>query len=158
MGAHKRAVASSRIFAPAAARLADRTRHLTALRLLPFLFLLYLANHLDRTSIAYAAIGMGRELGFSDRVSWTRSWRLFYQLCRLANPRRAPGGTLERPAHDFADHDGLGFDDGVDRFGTYSFRKTHIARFRSAPPRPDSFLASSYMLSQLVCLPRIAQK
>ena len=62
------AVASSRIFAPAAARLADRTRHLTALRLLPFLFLLYLANYLDRTSIAYAAIGMGRELGFSDRV------------------------------------------------------------------------------------------
>jgi MFS family permease len=62
------AVASSRIFVPAAARLADRTRHLTALRLLPFLFTLYLANYLDRTSVAYAAIGMTRELGFSDRV------------------------------------------------------------------------------------------
>jgi MFS family permease len=62
------AVASSRIFVPAAARLADRTRHLTALRLLPFLFILYLANYLDRTSVAYAAIGMRRELGFSDRV------------------------------------------------------------------------------------------
>ena len=62
------AVASSRIFVPAAARLADRTRHLTALRLLPFLFILYLANYLDRTSVAYAAIGMTRELGFSDRV------------------------------------------------------------------------------------------
>jgi ACS family tartrate transporter-like MFS transporter len=61
-------VASSRIFVPAAARLADRTRHLTALRLLPFLFTLYLANYLDRTSVAYAAIGMTRELGFSDRV------------------------------------------------------------------------------------------
>src|SRR5258708_27827867 len=62
------AVASSHIFVPAAARLADRTRRLTALRLLPFLFTLYLANYLDRTSIAYAAIGMTRELGFSDRV------------------------------------------------------------------------------------------
>ena len=62
------AVASSRLFAPAAARLADRTRHLTALRLLPFLFILYLANYLDRTSVAYAAIGMRRELGFNDRV------------------------------------------------------------------------------------------
>jgi MFS family permease len=62
------AVASSRIFVPAATRLADRTRHLTALRLLPFLFTLYLANYLDRTSVAYAAIGMTRELGFSDRV------------------------------------------------------------------------------------------
>ncbi len=62
------AVAGSRIFVPAAARIADRTRHLTALRLLPFLFTLYLANYLDRTSVAYAAIGMTRELGFSDRV------------------------------------------------------------------------------------------
>ena len=62
------AVASSGIFVPAAARIADRTRHLTALRLLPFLFTLYLANYLDRTSVAYAAIGMTRELGFSDRV------------------------------------------------------------------------------------------
>jgi MFS transporter, ACS family, tartrate transporter len=51
-----------------AARLADRTRHHAALRLLPFLFALYLANYLDRTSVAYAAIGMIRELGFSDRV------------------------------------------------------------------------------------------
>jgi ACS family tartrate transporter-like MFS transporter len=52
----------------ASARLADGTRHLTALRLLPFLFVLYLANYLDRTSVAYAALGMSRELGFSDRV------------------------------------------------------------------------------------------
>jgi MFS family permease len=57
-----------RVLIPAAARLADRTRHHTALRLLPFLFALYLANYLDRTSVAYAAIGMTRELGFSDRV------------------------------------------------------------------------------------------
>ena len=44
-----------------AARLAARTRHNTTLRLLPFLFALYLANYLDRTSVAYAAIGMTRE-------------------------------------------------------------------------------------------------
>ncbi len=51
-----------------AANIADRTRHHIALRLLPFLFALYIANYLDRTSITYAAIGMIRELGFSDRV------------------------------------------------------------------------------------------
>jgi len=51
-----------------AARLADRTRHHAALRLLPFLFVLYMTNYLDRTSVAYAAIGMSRDLGFSDRV------------------------------------------------------------------------------------------
>jgi len=50
------------------AELAGRTRHHTALRLLPFLFTLYIANYLDRTSLAYAAIGMARDLGFSDRV------------------------------------------------------------------------------------------
>ncbi|HEY7681439.1 MAG TPA: MFS transporter, partial [Gemmatimonadales bacterium] len=30
--------------------------------------ILYIVNYLDRTSVAYAAIGMSRELGFSDRV------------------------------------------------------------------------------------------
>jgi ACS family tartrate transporter-like MFS transporter len=48
--------------------LISRTRHYVALRLLPFLFVLYIVNYLDRTSLAYAAIGMSRELGFSDRV------------------------------------------------------------------------------------------
>ena len=46
----------------------DRTRHHIAARLLPFLFILYITNYLDRTSVAYAAVGMSRELGFSDRV------------------------------------------------------------------------------------------
>jgi ACS family tartrate transporter-like MFS transporter len=36
--------------------------------LLPFLFILYITNYLDRTSVAYAAIGMARDLGFNDRV------------------------------------------------------------------------------------------
>ncbi len=62
------AVATSRASAPATAQLVDRTRHHIAFRLLPFLFILYIINYLDRTSIAYAAIGMSRELGFSDRV------------------------------------------------------------------------------------------
>src|SRR5260370_18413465 len=61
-------VALPRAVVPTAARFADRARLHTALRLLPFLFALYLANYLDRTSVAYAAIGMTRELGFSDRV------------------------------------------------------------------------------------------
>ena len=47
---------------------ADRTRHHIAVRLLPFLFILYITNYLDRTNLAYAALGMSRDLGFSDRV------------------------------------------------------------------------------------------
>ncbi len=36
------------------------------MRLLPFLFVLYVTNYLDRTSVAYAGLGMSRDLGFSD--------------------------------------------------------------------------------------------
>jgi ACS family tartrate transporter-like MFS transporter len=44
------------------------TRRLVSVRLLPFLFLLYVVNYIDRTNLAYAAVGMSRTLGFSDRV------------------------------------------------------------------------------------------
>ena len=53
---------------PALLEFTDRTRRHIGVRLLPFLFLLYIVNYLDRTSVAYAAIGMSRELGFSDSV------------------------------------------------------------------------------------------
>jgi ACS family tartrate transporter-like MFS transporter len=45
-----------------------RTRHHIAVRLLPFLFLLYIINYIDRTNLAYAALGMTHDLGFSDEV------------------------------------------------------------------------------------------
>ena len=46
----------------------DTTRHKVAFRLLPFVFLLYVANYIDRANIAYVAIGMSRDLRFSDTV------------------------------------------------------------------------------------------
>ena len=61
-GAHSHAVASD------TASSAEHTRRHIAVRLLPFVFLLYITNYLDRTSVAYAAIGMARDLGFDDRV------------------------------------------------------------------------------------------
>ena len=61
-GVHPHTIASG------AASAAEHTRRHTAVRLLPFLFLLYITNYLDRTSVAYAAIGMARDLGFDDRV------------------------------------------------------------------------------------------
>jgi sugar phosphate permease len=54
--------------ASVAASSAEHTRRQIALRLLPFVFLLYITNYLDRTSVAYAAIGMARDLGFNDHV------------------------------------------------------------------------------------------
>ncbi len=47
---------------------ATHARHVVALRLLPFLFLLYIVNYIDRTNVAYAALEMSHDLGFSDRV------------------------------------------------------------------------------------------
>jgi len=44
------------------------TRHRVGVRLLPFLFVLYVVNYIDRTNLAYAAFGMSSTLGFSDRV------------------------------------------------------------------------------------------
>lgn len=53
---------------PISVQLAGRTRRHVAARLLPFLFVLYVANYIDRTNLAYAALGMTRDLGFTDRI------------------------------------------------------------------------------------------
>ena len=60
--------APPRSIAPREATFAEQTRRRIVLRLLPFLFVLYIANYLDRTSVAYAAIGMARDLGFTGHV------------------------------------------------------------------------------------------
>jgi MFS transporter, ACS family, tartrate transporter len=62
------AVVPSSAIASAEVEFVDRARRRIALRLLPFLFILYIANYLDRTSVAYAALGMSRDLGFVDSV------------------------------------------------------------------------------------------
>src|ERR1700742_2466159 len=46
-------------------------------RLLPFLFLLYIANYLDRTNIAYATLGMKGDLKLTDSVFGTASGIFF---------------------------------------------------------------------------------
>ena len=56
------AIGTSRAVELADTHLINRTRHQTALRLLPFLFILYITSYLDRTSVAYAAMGMSRDL------------------------------------------------------------------------------------------------
>jgi len=58
----------SRATAPVTVSSAEYARRHIPVRLLPFVFILYIINYLDRTSVAYAAIGMARDLGFDDRV------------------------------------------------------------------------------------------
>jgi MFS family permease len=53
---------------PSVTQIGEHTRRIVGLRLLPFLFILYVINYVDRTNLAYAAVGMSRDLGFSDHV------------------------------------------------------------------------------------------
>src|SRR5437764_575262 len=57
-----------------------------AWRLLPFLFLLYIANYIDRTNIAYATLGMKDDLGLSDSVFGTASGIFFIGYFALQIP------------------------------------------------------------------------
>ena len=64
----------------------ESARSRIAWRLLPFLFLLYVANYLDRTNIAYATLGMKGDLGFSDSVFGTASGIFFIGYFALQIP------------------------------------------------------------------------
>jgi sugar phosphate permease len=57
-----------------------------AWRLLPFLFLLYIANYLDRTNIAYATLGMKGDLSLTDSVFGTASGIFFIGYFLLQVP------------------------------------------------------------------------
>jgi ACS family tartrate transporter-like MFS transporter len=46
----------------------QRARRRIACRLLPFVFLLYVVNYIDRVNVSFANLRMSADLGFSDRV------------------------------------------------------------------------------------------
>jgi MFS transporter, ACS family, tartrate transporter len=54
--------------APALALAHHPVRTQIAVRLLPFLFLLYIASFVDRANLAYASLRMSHDLGFDERV------------------------------------------------------------------------------------------
>lgn len=45
-----------------------RTRRRVAVRLLPFVFILYIVNYIDRVNVSFANLRMSADLGFSDGV------------------------------------------------------------------------------------------
>src|SRR5262249_150819 len=48
--------------------LAERTRRHVTRRLVPFLFVLYVLNYVDRVNVSFAALQMTGDLGFSNPV------------------------------------------------------------------------------------------
>ena len=61
-----------------------RTR--VARRWLPFLFILYVANFVDRANLAYAGLGMSHDLGFGERVFGTAAGIFFVGYLSLQIP------------------------------------------------------------------------
>jgi ACS family tartrate transporter-like MFS transporter len=53
---------------PSLPQVAIRARWRVASRLLPFVFLLYIVNYIDRVNVSFANLRMSADLGFSDRV------------------------------------------------------------------------------------------
>ena len=51
-----------------AADVGTRARRRAALRLLPFVFLLYVVNYVDRINVSFANLTFNADLGFIDRV------------------------------------------------------------------------------------------
>src|SRR5207249_3917535 len=64
----------------------ESARSRIAWRLLPFLFLLYVANYLDRTNIAYATLGMKGDLGLTDSIFGNASGIFFIGYFALQIP------------------------------------------------------------------------
>ena len=79
-------VANSSSALAALGDIGDRARRQIAVRLLPFLFALYIANYIDRTSVAHAALGMSGDLGFSDRVFGLAAGIFFLSYVALQIP------------------------------------------------------------------------
>lgn len=61
-------------------------RSRVARRLLPFLFLLYITNYLDRANVGYAALRMTHDLGLSDAVFGTAAGVFFIGYLSLQIP------------------------------------------------------------------------
>jgi len=79
----------------------DQTRHRIALRLLPFLFLLYIVNYIDRTNLAFAVLGMSHDLGFNDRVFGLGVGMFFisYVLMQIPGALWSNAGAPARRSH-----------------------------------------------------------
>lgn len=65
---------------------AKRLFRRVVLRLMPFLFLLYVCAYLDRVNVGYAALGIKRELHFSDTVYGTGAGLFFLSYALFEIP------------------------------------------------------------------------
>jgi MFS transporter, ACS family, tartrate transporter len=60
--------ASALAMTPKLSDVAESAKRRVAYRLLPFVFLMYIVNYIDRVNVSFASLRMSADLGFSDRV------------------------------------------------------------------------------------------
>ena len=78
------------------ADLGTRARRRVASRLLPFVFVLYVVNYIDRVNVSFANLRMSVDLGFSDRV-YGLGVSIFYLAYHPDWLRPDDGTVLHRP-------------------------------------------------------------
>jgi hypothetical protein len=77
-------------------------------RLIPYMFLLYIAAYLDRVNVGFAAMDMQRDLHFGV---WNRRRDIFSWVCAVRSAEQFDSATGGNAGVDCADHDlvGCGF-------------------------------------------------
>ena len=78
------------------------------LRLIPFLFLLYVVNILDRVNVGFARLSMLGDLGLSEGGLQLRRGHLLHRLHALRGAQQPDPAPDGRPALDQPDHGQLG--------------------------------------------------
>jgi hypothetical protein len=91
-----------------------RARRRVAYHLLPFVFLIYVVNYIDRVNVSFANLRMSADLGFSDRVYGLGVGMFYLTYVFVRDTRSHYRRTLEREEMDCTDHDLLGSRDDPD--------------------------------------------
>ena len=78
------------------------------LRLIPFLFVLYIFNYLDRINIGFAALVDEQGSGADRDDLRAGEFDLLYRICRLRDSQQPVDGALWRPGLDRAHPDFMG--------------------------------------------------
>ena len=131
-----------------------RARRRAAWRLLPFVFVLYIVNYIDRVNVSFASLRMGADLGLSDRMFGFGA-AIFYVGYVFFE---IPGAIIvERWSEevDRANHDFVGAGHDPDRLHPHSERILRRSLF--ARNCRSQFLSRSGYLSYSLVPPTRAQ-
>ena len=118
---------------------ASVTLRKVTLRLIPFLFILYIVAWLDRVNVGFAALQMNSDLGFSSAAFGFGSGVFFLGYCLFEVPSNLVLHRVGARSLDLADHDQLGRHLGGDDLCSDHAALFTSCDFCSALRRPVSF-------------------